>query len=606
MSAGENQAASSAKSLATRYAPFIAIAALQLVLVTVNSKGTSTVKTTANTGEVQQSPTASGPAQTGELTPSGSNESAQAIPTGGIASTGGGGGAAAATSGAKATSTQAATAQAGVATAKAAAQAAQSVDTLGRPTSGDKSKCAPGGLLQENVTSQAPPCMPKFEGDNGGATAPGVTGDTITIVVVHPHYPQGVAQALQAGGLEASDDQYREFIGLEEQFFNKHYEFYGRKIKAFYWPTDCADPACFRADAKAMVAKYHPFMATWYTAGIAPEPYMDQLTQLGVVNAGVQPLSDSWFKSHAPYAWDLFPQGNRQAEMLGDYYCKKMWGQNATRAGDPVMQVKKRKLGIITTEDPPALEVAQAFKKIVTGGECGSEADGTTIYTMSSDTTTQQNQYPTLVTRMKNDGITTRASVGGVPGRQEDDKQQYFPENLMSFASDADIVGRLFMGLYSPNQMAHVFGIGWLQKSQPIEKQDFYLGLKDVNPSYDPPRIAQGSFYGLSLFADMLQWAGPKLTPKTVEAGAHSSPQIGGWANPTPWAGWKCCNPYVNEYKLGINANSYTAKVDAKEEYWDPQAISGDDNQPGAFVCVDPNCRRYEPGQWQKGEALKA
>ena len=179
-------------------------------------------------------------------------------------------------------------------------------------------------------------------------------------------------------------------------------------------------------------------------------------------------------------------------------------------------------------------------------------------------------------------------------------------QNLMSFASDADIVGRLFQGLYSPNQMNHVFGIGWLQKSQPVEKQDYYKVLKEMNPSYDPPRISQGTFYGLSLFALLFQWAGPKLTPQTVEAGAHSSPQIGGWANANPWPGWKCCNPYVNEYKLGINPNSYTAKVDAKEEYWDPQAISGDDNQPGAFVCVDPNCRRYEVGQWQKGEAGKA
>ena len=136
----------------------------------------------------------------------------------------------------------------------------------------------------------------------------------------------------------------------------------------------------------------------WATAKVVNRK---QLTQLGVISAGTSPFSDSWFKQHAPYTWDLFPQGTRQAEMLGDYYCKKMWGQNASRAGDPTMQIKKRKLGIITTEDAPNLEVAQQFKKIVTGGGCGSDADGTTIYTQSSDATTAENQYPTLVTRMK-------------------------------------------------------------------------------------------------------------------------------------------------------------------------------------------------------------
>src|SRR5207253_7961363 len=61
-----------------------------------------------------------------------------------------------------------------------------------------------------------------------------------------PHYPQGIQQALEAGGLEATDQQYQEFLGIETQFFNKHYEFYGRQIKSIYWAQDCTDPACWR------------------------------------------------------------------------------------------------------------------------------------------------------------------------------------------------------------------------------------------------------------------------------------------------------------------------------------------------------------------------
>src|SRR5205823_3825064 len=56
-----------------------------------------------------------------------------------------------------------------------ASSQAQQVDGLGRPLTGDKGKCAPGGLLQENITFTSPPCMPAFAGANGGNTYAGVT-----------------------------------------------------------------------------------------------------------------------------------------------------------------------------------------------------------------------------------------------------------------------------------------------------------------------------------------------------------------------------------------------------------------------------------------------
>ena len=601
------------RTLAQRYAPFLAIVALQLVLLTVTPRHrTEMVQQSANPNAGTASVTPQGGGVSGSGAPGTGTEATsggQGTVSGASGVSGGAPGAGPAVTGARAAGSPApATGGSGTQarSAAAAASAAQPVDALGRPTGGDKSKCATGALVQTDVISHQIPCTPKFEGDNGGASASqGVTKDTITVVMVHPHYPQGIQQALEAGGLEATDQQYQEFLGIEAAFFNKHYEFYGRQIKAIYWAQDCTDPACWRADAKAMVAKYHPFAAFWYTAGIAPEPYMDQLSQLGVVNLGVVPLSDAWLKNHAPYAWDEFPQGDREADMIADYYCKKMVGQLASHAGDPTMRVKTRKLGILSSEDPSALETAQRLKAAVTGGQCGSANDGVTLYTFSADAATAQNEAPTLVTRMKNDGITTRIEVGAIPGSPEDDKQQYFPENVMDFASDADIVGRLFEGLISPNQMRDTFGLGWLEAAQPLAQQDWSKAIKEMNPSYDAPRIAQGAFNDLMILADQIQWAGPHLTPKTIEAGAHSSPQVGGWTNPNPWPGWKCCNPHVNELKLGVNANSYTAKVDAKEEYWDPHAISNEDNQPGAFVCVDPNCRRYEIGQWAKGEAMK-
>src|SRR5439155_19550186 len=164
----------------------------------------------------------------------------------GGATAGAGGSASSAAPGAKA-----ATAKGQISGAAAAAndagaastQAAQSVDTLGRPLTGDRAKCAPGAQLQENISLSSPPCIPKFVGDNGGATTPGVTGDTINAVIIHPQYPEASQRALQAGGLAASSEQYAESDLVYSTFLNNRYELYGRKLKVFDYYTAAADPA---------------------------------------------------------------------------------------------------------------------------------------------------------------------------------------------------------------------------------------------------------------------------------------------------------------------------------------------------------------------------
>src|SRR5207302_4477676 len=117
----------------------------------------------------------------------------------------------------------------------AASSQSQQVDGLGRPLTGDKGKCAPGGLLQENITFTAPPCMPAFAGANGGNTYAGVTADTINVVVIIPSYGE-TDKALAATGLAETPEQAQEDANTYAAFFNKHYELYGRKLKIISEP----------------------------------------------------------------------------------------------------------------------------------------------------------------------------------------------------------------------------------------------------------------------------------------------------------------------------------------------------------------------------------
>jgi hypothetical protein len=251
-----------------------------------------------------------------------------------------------------------------------------------------------------------------------------------------------------------------------------------------------------------------------------------------------------------------------------------------------------------SSEDPDALLVAKRFISQVSGGMCGSSNDGTTLYTFSADPTTATNQKPALVTRMKNDGITT---VRGLPPCAEGDNQSYFPEVFAAEVFDDDFVGRVYAATCSVTQMANVFGIGMFPKAAPTTEKEWYKATQDVKPGYEAPYLTEGPFQGLAFLSRLIQYAGPNLTPDSIRAGALKIPQIGGWTNANAWPGWKCCNPYTPMYHVGISPDSYTAKADARQIYWDNAARSEGDGVNGSWVGVDGS-KRYALGQWTKGE----
>jgi hypothetical protein len=382
------------------------------------------------------------------------------------------------------------------------------------------------------------------------------------------------------------------------EFFNKHYEYYGRQLEVIYHSTPASDAAELRAEAKAINEKYKPFAVLYYAQGLGPIPFHEQLAREGILNLGAQPVADDFFIRNSPYVWSQVIQGYRMADMAADYYCKRMHGKNATLAGDPTWRIKKRKLGIVSSEAPDSLANAKRFMTQVTGGMCGTTNDGTTLYTYSADPTAAADQRPALVTRLKNDGITT---LKGGAVCTEGDNQQYLPEVLASEVFDDDFVGRVYAAGCGPTQMAQVFGIGMFPRAAPTQEKEWYKAAQDVRPGYEPPYLTEGPFQGLIFLSRLIQYAGPNLNPQTVRAGALKTPQIAGWENPNPWPGWKCCNPYTPEYHIAINENSYTAKADARQIYWDNGATSEGDGVAGAWVGVD-NSKRYEIGKWTKGE----
>src|SRR5687767_4159507 len=107
---------------------------------------------------------------------------------------------------------------------------------------------------------QSPPCVPYWDGDNGGATAMGVTRDQIRLI--------------------------GDFPANMITFFNQRFEFYGRKLVV--QPRPAAPPPGNACTAQAQAeadgdASLEPFATSIYFGGCM-STYMDQLARHGVIN----------------------------------------------------------------------------------------------------------------------------------------------------------------------------------------------------------------------------------------------------------------------------------------------------------------------------------
>ena len=101
-------------------------------------------------------------------------------------------------------------------------------------------------------TSSRRPCFAPFTGDNGGATAPGVTGDEITIVYYEGQETDPII-AYITDAMKVDDTNGDQFATMKElvRYYETYYELYGRKVNlvTFEGTGNAIDEVAARADA---------------------------------------------------------------------------------------------------------------------------------------------------------------------------------------------------------------------------------------------------------------------------------------------------------------------------------------------------------------------
>ena len=460
----------------------------------------------------------------------------------------------------------------------------------GGAAAGDTSHCKNG--RQHAVVPQAPPCVPKFTGDNGGGTYQGVSGDKIKVVAFFSTPNEQVDAALRPSGQTMSRAERDSFVKAATAFLNKRYEFYGRKLEIEVVEGDCPTtppdvPACKQAAREVLAKK--PFAIVWDT-GLYSEVF-NEWSRAGVVTLGGSFFAREFFTSFRPYRYDANMDGTSAAEMIAEYYCKKMAGKNATHSGRVIHSTigargqVRRKLGVSVPSDPQSVNAARHLAAKV------KECDGQDVPIV---------QYVSDINRAQEQGRASTASyiqakvttvtcfcdaLAPIFGGSAFTQQQYFPENLSSGIRSAD--DDRIVRLYDSQQRQHGFGLGHQQLGQPVAQTDASAIWRDAGNSGNACQACNSLARQFLTLGTLLQQAGPNLTPANIERGVIAAKyRRGAWE--------ELRNPYVQLYAFG--PNDYTANSNVRLTYWCETCRSPIDGQPGTSVALEDG-RRWELGQ---------
>jgi hypothetical protein len=485
---------------------------------------------------------------------------------------------------------------------------------------GDRSKCDKNGR-QIGTSFYMPPCAPVWHGgDNGGATMTGTSGDKIDYMFYRTMGNAQVNAVLAQKDLAATDQSFCQAISAFHDAINKRWETYGRKFVSIdgpgnhkgsaiggcnfpYFQGQCSltppDPPCERAEAD-LIASMKPAYVMAPVVGSNTALY-NQLAKDHIIVAGGQTVPDSYHTSVAPYYYDSFMNGDRAMRMLADYYCKRLAGKPVKWAGADVQQFDgplkpppKRKVAIqypATNGDQMYDLTAKQFIKLVSGGQCGSPADGVKAYPYQSDITTAQTQSTTTISQMKNDHVTTVVHFGDpiapVFFSEAAASQNYHPEILISGTGlvDYDVLGQLYVS----SVWQHAFGPSTLMNPVPFSQSEAVLAYHDAGRQGEPDRTENLNFAYYILMANSFQLAGPKPTPASIRDGLFTAPPAGG-------------DPFHTLQIFGrpdgaSPQGDYTGLHDEREVFWCANQPSPINGQNGTYVPVDGG-RRYQITQW--------
>jgi hypothetical protein len=423
--------------------------------------------------------------------------------------------------------------------------------------------------------------------DNGGATAPGVTGDTIKVVAWLPSEDDPVRSLLlERVGLAAGNDDLRAFYEGYVEIFQRYYQTYGRTVELDFLEASGSilDDTAARADAVRAAEDKGAFAVLG--GPVVGSAWTEELHAREVVCVACPGMSGP-----EPTAFTVPPTSGQIRTHLTAYVSSKLAGGDAEHAGDD-LRGEERVFGLLGLGSGDGDERgADRLAEML--AEEGVELAERILYPLDPGRAAEL--ATNAVTRMQAAGVTTvlvQADPILLPAfTDEATKQRWFPEWVL--AGSPFIDSSAFARGFDQEQWQHAFGISYFPPQV----------LPEANPPYrlyewfhgEPPAVESSLALLLlhpqvTLFFTGLQHAGPDLTPLTFRDGLFTM-------EPTARA---VTQPSVSYGGQRWDSPDYAGVDDMVELWWDPEAEGTDESGGegrGMYRYVD-GARRYLADEW--------
>ncbi len=448
---------------------------------------------------------------------------------------------------------------------------------LGKPsqTKAKLKRCV-GSPPRQTEDLLSPPCVAFFEGDNGGSTAKGVTGDEVTAVAVieaAPTTDQQQGQIFDCASPHQSSDQFQDTLCKSYfKYFNDRYQTYNRSVHL--WSSHGASVA--QADASRK-----PFAVT--------ERGNPGGAERKIMGFGYIGSTRKSYQVTAPYKVTYRADTEDQTRMGVSYICQKLQARPTQYTDDPTLKGLTRKFGLWWDNSATKDLLLNDLK-----AQCGIEIPPEHRIEAVGN---PQIAIP-AVARFKNDSVTSviihLGNTSHALATQYATDAGYFPEWVLPGINDPRGIDTNFYGRVAVQaQWTNAFGINFDYRRDAIKDQTWVRAFKEgCSGCADPPTGASsyGSFAydQLNMLFYGIQAAGPRLTPENIDKGLHAIPPNG---SPDPYKPAAYFSP-----------GNYSFLKDAMAIWWDPSGIAPGSSSTGCYK-LPYDGRRFRANEWLPGDA---
>jgi hypothetical protein len=435
-------------------------------------------------------------------------------------------------------------------------------------------------------------CFAPFEGDNGGETAPGVTGDTIKVVVYLAQENDPILKFVYAQiDNDDTTDQTWDTFQQYNDMLSTYYETYGRKVELIRFDAtgNISDEVAAVADAEAIANDIQPFLVMG--GPLLTNAFADTLAANEVMCVGCTPTQpNEWYEERAPYVWDVVKNAEQNQQMIAEYIGKRLAGENAEHAGGAEAG-KPRVFGYIHIN---ASDNDQVLEDKFTGRlKDEYDVEFARIETYESPIELSGSGRD-MITRLKEAGVTSVVFSGDPLAPQTLTKiatdQDFHPEWIITGTVLVDTTA--FARSYDQEQWSRAFGPSNLaarvdaNAAGSLYLYDWYFGGPPPADQSAPVILPPLQF----LYAP-LQAMGTEVTPANFQEVLFK----GRVTESTP------ITYHLSYGNRGIwPAPDFSAIDDQTEVWWDPDATGPDElgrEGTGMYAYVADG-KRYLPGEW--------